>query len=423
MGSPTAEAWTRLAEHLSLGERLGEGQVVEVAASTIKRVTGREPRLMTKFDSRESRPPALANATLLPVTNGSHVIVPGDGYADLEEASPRRWKPPAGVRSLVTLPFDTGPASESQALDMAGAAGILDDFLGDPQARLTIRGRLRAPRFAFDFRAVGGTIRLETQGVQVEVDAGLEGRQIHLIEAKLGTRTNFHVRQLYFPYRMWKELAPAKPVVPYFVAWSNRRFSLRRYDFDPPDSYHALRLVAATDYLVDDPAPVPSLDEVLAATDATPPPAGIPFPQADDLRKVVDVVDAVATGSTRRAEIAARQDFDARQAGYYGNAGAYLGLLRRAPGGFELSELGYRFARRSRDERHRLLLFELARRPVLRRALAHVCERRALPPAETVADWLAAETGLSGATPRRRALTVLAWTRWADQVTRQMPLG
>jgi hypothetical protein len=168
---------------------------------------------------------------------------------------------------------------------------------------------------------------------------------------------------------------------------------------------------------------VPSLDEVLAATDATPPPAGIPFPQADDLRKVVDVIDAVAAGCTRRAEIAARQDFDARQAGYYGNAGAYLGLLRRAPGGFELSELGYRFARRSRDERHRLLLFELARRPVLRRALAHVCERRALPSAETVAEWLAAETGLSGATPRRRALTVLAWTRWADQVTRQMPLG
>jgi hypothetical protein len=82
--SPTSEAWARLAERHRLRERLALGEVVRLSADEI-RTAGREPRLMTKFDTRESRPLELSDTTILPVTNGEYLLLPGDGYADLPD--------------------------------------------------------------------------------------------------------------------------------------------------------------------------------------------------------------------------------------------------------------------------------------------------------------------------------------------------
>ncbi|HEY5377325.1 MAG TPA: hypothetical protein VIK01_26780, partial [Polyangiaceae bacterium] len=126
---------------------------------------------MTKFDTRESRPGLLANATILPVSNGTYAVLPGDGYADVPSAKEYRSMPvPKLIRSLETLPWSTGPSSESQALDMAQATGILEDFLND-SVRLTIRGRLRSPRIEFFFDGGGRRIPVTAEGVQIEVDS------------------------------------------------------------------------------------------------------------------------------------------------------------------------------------------------------------------------------------------------------------
>lgn len=39
------------------------------------------------------------------------------------------------------------------------------------------------------------------------------------------------------------------------------------------------------------------------------------------------------------------------------------------------------------------------------------------PTLDRVCEWIESSTRLTGATPRRRALTVLAWARWAAEVT------
>lgn len=235
MANLTGDAWQRLSERLDLTTRLLEsGEPIIVTAETIKEITGREPRLMSKFDTRESRPLALAQATILPVTNGTYAILSGDGYADVPPPTAvKHWRSPTQATRLGTLPWKTGPTSESQVLDMAGATGLLHDFLGDPGACLTIRGRLRSPKFKFDFETKHGPIPLTVDGVQIEVDSGFEGSSIHLIEAKLGARTNFHIRQLYYPLRMWATTLPTKSVSALFLAWSNRCYSLRKFRFDP----------------------------------------------------------------------------------------------------------------------------------------------------------------------------------------------
>lgn len=406
---------------LELVQRLESGAPVLVSAVEIKARTGREPRLMTKFDTRESRPEALRGVTILPVTNGEYALLAGDGYADVPLCHSASYKSfSQRARTLASLPWQAGPSSESQAIDMAHASGLLDEFFGD-ETRLTVRGRLRTPPFDLAFDAASGPVPLHVDGVQVEVDAGFEGGTLHLVEAKLGTRTNFHVRQLYYPLRMWRALLPEKPVAAAFLSWSNRCLSLRRYEFDPLERYHALRLSAAVDYYLDEPQPLPSLSEVLAATREEKLPEGMPFPQADDLRRVIDIVDAVAQGVSSHEDLARHYEFDVRQAQYYGNAAAFLGLVTRTASGFELDETSADFARLPRPDRLALLLRRVASLPIFREVIERLVTGGALESSDVVAELIEQKAGLRGQTTLRRARTVLAWVRWCNSLSETPP--
>jgi hypothetical protein len=414
--NPTSLAWDRLDERHSLASRLASNEVIYLDADEIRNVGAREPRLMTKFDTRACRPSLLRQTTILPVSNGGYVLLPGDGYADVSDAQVhRRWRLPDSVASLRTLPWSSGPTSESQALDMALTSGLLGDFLEDQQARLTVRGRLRSPKFDFGFRCRHGNVRVNVDGVQIEVDSGLEGDRIHLVEAKLGSRGDFHVRQLYYPLRMWMMRVPGKAVTTSLLTWSNRVFSLRRYEFDPGDAYHGLRLVAGVDYVIDEERREErralSLRDILGAVPERRP-LPKPFPQADDMAKVIDVVDAVGAGCEDANSIQERYDFVGRQADYYGNAGVFLDLLARKKGGFILSASGPRFRTSTIEERTAMIAASLASLPVFRDALEHLDTSGHPPTIGTVAMWIEQQTELTGDTPVRRAKTVISWTQW-----------
>ena len=415
--SKTEEAWEKLSTYLNLSVRLNAGEVVEVDSDTIKKVSGREPRLMMKFDFREQRPKAISKATILPVSNGEYIIFAGDGYHDFEEVeNPSLWQPASGAKRLLTLPWEVGPSSESQALDMALTSGMLANFLKETEVNLTIRGRLRAPKFTFQLPHADSEISVNVEGVQVEVDAGLEGDKVHLVEAKLGSRDNFHVRQLYYPFRMWQELVPSKSVTAVFCSYSDKVFSLRQYDFNPTDSYQSIVLVARADYTLDYATETLSLADILEDNKLERLPNKVPFPQADDFEKVIDIIDAVAAGIVETEEIAEYYSFNPRQADYYRNAAQFLGFLERDKGGFELTKLGSQFALTNRDRRHILLLSRMASLPVFRQGLEWFENKGVVPDKQQVAQWVEEETTYTGATVGRRASTVVAWTKWANAI-------
>ena len=131
------EAWARLLAELG-------PPPFPISATRIKALTGVEPRLATKFDYREARPQALREATVLPLRNGEYVVLPGDGYHDLEPSGGRiiSYRVPDEVRQRTcSLPWRGVPSSESQVLDMALVSGMLAEFLGEERLFLTIRGR------------------------------------------------------------------------------------------------------------------------------------------------------------------------------------------------------------------------------------------------------------------------------------------
>lgn len=417
MDGKTSKAWEALFRELPLRAKLEADGRVDITAKEIDRIGNREPRLMTKFDSRSSRPEPLDGVTVLPITNGGYALVKGDGYHDLEAGGGVTPHSAARLANLKTIQVSDVLESESQALDVSFISSMLRAFTGENELFLTIRGRLRTPRFEFAFQGADRVFPFVADGVQVEVDAGFEGDRVYVIEAKLGARDDFHVRQLYYPFRMWSERAGNKKIVPVFMAYANRVFTFWEYRFRDAGNYHSIELVKRSDYVLDAAGTVPTLAQAIA--DTTESPLGdAPFPQANDLDKVLDAVDAVGAGVMDKEDIADRFDYDERQADYYGNAAAFLGYLRRETGGFLLTPTGKAFISKPHFERLADVVRRVVSLPVFRETAAAVAAG-ADPSTDEIAETLQRRTaGISGTTLPRRAQTVQRWIQWLNRVGR-----
>lgn len=151
----------------------------------------------------------------------------------------------------------------------------------------------------------------------------------------------------------------------------------------------------------------------------------MPFPQANDLDKVVDLLAFLDTEKdpemAGRAGIAKHFEFDERQADYYANAAAYLGLLERRSraGGFALTRPGdLLVGTPSLVRRTEILVEQMAKRPVFRGAF-QLLQQSGMDPEQVgnaqIEAVIAAHTSLGSSTPARRASTVRSWLRWLKQ--------
>jgi hypothetical protein len=373
---------------------------------------------MTKFDSRESRPKVLADlgVTILPLTNGEYALARCDGYHDVEAMPEITTHETDAIRRIRSLPWQDGFGAESQVLDAANVSGLLARVTGENSLHLTVRGRLRSPRFTFALTSGTRTFNFSVDGVQIEVDGGYEGDRLYVVEAKIGTRNNFIVRQLYYPFRMWRELGIGKEIVPIFLSYSNKVFSFKKYSFEDVGRYDSIRLVESTSFVLEHDREPVDLATVATRTQVQALPTGVPFPQADDLGKVVDLVDVVCQGIGAKEELAEIFEYDPRQSDYYGNAAVFLGLIRRGSGGFAPTDESFQFTRKTRGERLQEIGLRLARLPVFHNALATAMDGAALS-RPSIAEEIQHETGVNATTANRRAITVMSWVGWLTQAS------
>lgn len=409
----TNEAWKKLFHQLNLKAILNKNGVVYITSDDIKKHCGREPRLMCKFDDRQSRPKLLRdnNVTIFPVKNGVYALVSGDGYQSLPSISKDieflEW---SVENKFETLPKD--PRSESQVIDMAFATGLLAHFLDDKGLTLTIRGRLRTKPFSYYFKGENQNIKLNANGVQVEVDAGYEGKKIYLIEAKMGERDDFHARQLFFPLRMWYEEDITKDVVPIFINYANETVSISKYEFEDIWDYSSIRLLRSTNYSFEhNPVKFSLADIFNNLKPDSQEPKDIPFPQADDIRRVRDTVDLISWGYTSRDQVSEFWGIDKRQGDYYANAGMYLGLINKGEEGWMLSSLGRKFISLATTKRNKLLGERILSHPVFYYAAAYYFEHGVVPNLDLVCKELQRHTDheFAASTLRRRSKTIYSW--------------
>jgi hypothetical protein len=309
-------------------------------------------------------------------------------------------------------------------VNAADASGILNDFCGeDLVATITGKGRSGAFDFAVNNK-ISGTTSIEVRSAQIEIDAGFEGPEaLYLFEAKKHLSLDFNVRQLFYPFRTWDGRV-AKKVRPIFITLANDVFDLTEFSFPDPSNMSSIQLVSSKRYMLSQ--ALVSEREIIeiarqaAATAGRVIERNVPFPQADDFERVIDITEFVSSEPRSIDDISANYEFHPRQADYYFSAARYLGVgeivrgsdgvnyRQNTPLGEEIIRLPYAAKRKAFAK----LVLEI---PAIRELYLLKVEHGVLADMaeaeRTVAEYSASE-GISGSTIHRRSQTVLAWVRW-----------
>ena len=414
------EAWQRFFDQTETLQKIADAGHCYITADELKLYGQREPRLMAKIDTLAERPRIFKDRRLsiFPTKNGVYLL-----FEDPDEKSYYRFSdtieklPVQGyVANADLFAYDSFPGpqqlNESQAIDFAYISALLQHFTQDSQINLSIRGRVFSN--PFHFYLPKSKEKIEVASVQIEIDAGYESPTgIYLIEAKVGRRDDFNIRQLYYPFLEWSSRS-SKRIVPIFLAYTNGKYYLTEFGF--AQDFGDLSVVRSECYVINErPRPPLSLNSLLSGL----PPAealrepDIPYPQADDLDKTLDVVAKVESGVSTKQQIAEAFEFDERQGDYYANAARYLGLLQREELGFGMTDIGTNYLKtRSRALRNEIVVRQLLMRPTYRAIFhqlqQHNFELEALSN-QQIAATIETYTPLSGSTPGRRAQTVRSW--------------
>lgn len=415
------EAWSKYFEASPMLESIKREGYAYVTADDLRELGQREPRLMAKMDTLRCRPKVFKDngLAIFPVKNGEYIIfedLERKSYFEfgkqLEKIPVQRYDSRLDLRSFDSYPREQS-LNEAQAIDFAFISSLLKAFTADENLRLTIRGRFYSGNFDFDLERFRH--RVYVSSVQIEVDAGYESdKAIYLIEAKVGRRDSFHIRQLYYPYLEWSNRS-RKEIIPIFLVYSNGKYYLTKFLFGR--NFGDLAIDRKACYTINEsPTPYVDIPELLRRIPEEEEPEEVPYPQANDLDKVVDSIKLIGAGADDKIQLAEFFEFEERQGDYYANAGCYLGFVKREGHRFILTPLGRKFVQlESLSERTKSLLSQVLVRPTFRAVFQLLVAREfkleTIEKAE-IAKIIESHTALTGTTPWRRASTVRSWVKW-----------
>lgn len=379
----------------------------------LKKIAEREPRLLAKMDKPKDLPKIFQKNgySLLAVKNGEYLIFKGNTFAKIPKCSKKTFYNPKLAFDLLTTGRGLG---EAEYLDNAFNIGLISEFTQNKILYQTIRGRERTSEFDFSFTS--DNIVINVNGVQIEVDAGFEGEnEVILVEAKIGQRKHFNIRQLYYPYRHFKNLVPSKKVRNLFFSYNLEQatYTLYEFDFANDTVFDSLYLVNFFTYCLVEDASY-QIDELLDTAFET---QNNIIPQADDFNKVLELLTLVNTGKNSKQEIADHFVFTLRQSSYYGEAAASLGLLDRYRGFVELTLFGKKFIT-TQPARQQLFMAKAIVNSWFFRKLIHIAKNKGYFTNADIEQVIISTKKRDGSqrytatTVPRRIRTLASWAKW-----------
>lgn len=418
--------WEEVFNRYDVAGRVERHGYADLTADDLRAVF--EPRLLTKVDHSHSLPLIMKEHgfSILTLSTSSWRIGPFNIFKELPD-----WKSPDHTvpsRSLPSWLESLSPDSltgEGAVINAASASGILQEFCGEELVP-TVSGKGRSGDFSFQIQGNNRTYSVDVRGAQIEIDAGYEGKaNLFLFEAKKHISIDFNVRQLYYPFRAWSQRV-RKTVRPIFLTFANGVFDLTEYQFTDAENFSSGEIVRHSRFMLG--MGLPSEKEIveLAKTSRSTQSKrlwtdiDVPFPQADDFERIIDLVEFLAERPRTQEEITTEYEFAPRQSDYYFNAARYLGLAMTERGddgktyrqttalAKEIIALPYK------QRQIRLAALVLAVEPIAEIYLDWV-SRGEVPRLDKVEDLFtrsSSSRGLSGATLHRRAQTILAWVSW-----------
>lgn len=419
----TNEAWEKLIEKYDIVNKIKEEGKFRILSKQIKEF--REPRLMAKWDSSESLPSVLAKnkINILPDSRSSYVLSDFQLYEELPDLTENVTE----MKKVKTPEFETidinNITSESNAINLLVISNILDDFLGVENNVQTFNGRMGTGDFEFYVDTRRGREKIFVNNAQCEIDGGFENEEsVVIMEAKNVVYPDFHIRQLYYPYRLWEKRVK-KPVRLVFAVYSNMIYRLFEYEFESLEDYSSIKLIKEKNYsLQDTNITLEELYEVYrktkVKTDDDMDYTDIPFIQADKFERVISLLEQLYENSMTTIEVAEMMQFEPRQSDYYFNAGRYLGLFEKVEDNnkgvivIQLTKLGKHVFKLNYKERQLKLVDLILEHKIFHDLFEKVYNKKELPPKEYVKNKMREYNVCGESLIDRRSSSVIGWLKW-----------
>lgn len=422
------DAWKALIDKYNIIEEINKNGCFHIKASQIKEF--KEPRLMAKWDSTDSLPPVLKNnkINILPDSRSSYVISDFLLYQEIPELEEHVTQ-----MAHVELPnyesIDVNNiSSESNAINVLLLTGILDDFLGTSDSVATFNGRMGTGQFDFVVNTVrNGKRAISVNNAQCEIDGGFENENsIIIMEAKNVVHEDFHVRQLYYPYRLWKTKVN-KPIRLVFSIYSNMIYRLFEYRFNALEDYSSIELIRTKNYSLQD--TTITLEDLIKVrtetnivTDDSMENTDVPFIQANSMERIISLLENMYDNPMTSQQIAELMDFEPRQSDYYYNAGKYLGLFEKTSDDKQkvvsLTPLGNRVFKLNYKDRQLKLVQLIFEHKIFSDFFDKIIETGELPEKRLIEEEMRALHVCDEGQIVRRASSVFGWLKWVINLTR-----
>lgn len=418
-GISVAKAWEELFERHDIVNKVRENGCFRITSTEIN--TLKEARLMARFDQSSKLPDVFKdnNLSILPVSRGDYLIGPFKTHHKVEYDEVEYI--PVQVPNLETLDY-TNLYSESSALLFAYNSGIVNDILESiSKVYFTVNGRMGSGNFEFsiDSNLGGEPMNVSVMNSQIEIDAGYETDDFFCIfEAKNVAAEELIIRQLYYPYRLWRSKI-SKPVIPVFLVFTNDVFHAFIYRFTDENHYNSIELIGHKAYTFANQSILRSdVDAIINKLTVRNEPYEIPFPQANSFERIVDLLSILFDSELTTDEVTNKYVFDVRQTDYYITACVYLGLVKRvtAEGGetkYQLTIDAHEIMKKNFRDKYLGLIQRILEFPVFNDIYKKSINSGYVPTInEIVMVMKYHKVPLGDETLIRRASTVKGWVTW-----------
>lgn len=427
------DAWKKLFEKYNIVNEIQNNGFFNIKASEIKEF--KEPRLMAKWDSSESLPSIFKKhkVNILPTSRGSYVLSDFKLYEKIPEVTEHITKmQKVEIPVLESIDIEN-ITSESNAINVLLLSNILDDFLCEDDSLSTFNGRMGTGKFDFFVdRFSRDPLNVFVENAQCEIDGGMENaNSVVIIEAKNVVYPDFHIRQLYYPYRLW-ETKVSKPIRLIFSIYSNQIFRLLEYRFNDLNNYSSIQLVKEKNYSLQD-TEITNDDlfnvyrNTKVKTDDNQYSTDTPFIQANSFERVISLLEILQKNNETTESIAEIMQFELRQSDYYFNAGKYLNLFEKHQTvdeveGFiveiRLTPLGKELVNMKYKPRQLKLVELILEHKIFNELFFETYTTGRLPTRNHIQDKMRKYNVCNDGQIDRRSSSVLAWLKWIFKLTK-----
>lgn len=423
--------WVRIFDDLDILKKIKENGYFIISSNEINKY--KEARLMTKFDYITQLPDIFYHnkLSILPTKRGEYVIGPFETHQKLSTKDKDFSKDrkeivfPTWIESINHEKI----TSEATMLNSAVVSGMIQDLfnVNKEDLFLTISGRMSSESFSYQINqtlAPNNQFEIEVENSQIEIDGGYETPdKLILVEAKNNSTDSFLIRQLFYPYRLWKKKVN-KEVIPVFLQYSHGTFNFSIFKFNDDFDYNSIQLIERRNYIFgDEKTSMGDLIEIFRTTPIIDEPTDVPFPQANSFNKVIGVMESIwdsENGYVTNEDLTIENDFVLRQANYYSSAAIYLGfVVRGGSNEYYLSELGKSFFSKNRRGKNLMIAQAILQYRPFREAFSKSIEMaQQLTGRETalVLEESGLDYNINKTTKKRRASTVASWISYLIQL-------